>query len=239
MQVRAYLGVRRGNELQACETKLDHFARGKGHRVLEFYRDEHYLAQPVRRPRLFALLHQKGLAIASRDSASSENARQPALSRPELFRLLEKSRPGDVFLLQEIKALASLNDIEWSKFRRTLKDRKVRLVAMDVEASNELMFQETTTVPMVEAINAALLDMVDVMVRKPHRETRHRQLEGIAKARSQGKYRGRPVDINKHERILRLLQDGLSWSDVCKTTGVSRSTIARVVKANNDTAKAG
>ena len=241
MQVRAYLGTTDGKAAQIAKEQLDDFSRRNGCRVLQFYVDQPGSAPNHSRSRLFELLRQKGLAIASLDKRASSQSNRPAVTRshPALFELLESSRPGDVLLLQHIRVIASLNDSEWSKFRAGLKDRKLRLAAMDVDASSALMFQETTTVPMAAAVNATLLDMVNVLARSALQETRKRQLEGIAKARSQGKYRGRPVDVDKHERILRLLDEGLSWSDVCTTMGVSRSTIARVVKANTNTAKAG
>ena len=75
-----------------------------------------------------------------------------------------------------------------------------------------------------------LLDMLAVMARKDYTDRRRRQAEGIAKAQTQGLYRGRQVDEARHANILALLDAGKTWSQVQALTGTSRSTILRAVK---------
>lgn len=60
-----------------------------------------------------------------------------------------------------------------------------------------------------------------------------RQREGIAKAKADGKYRGRkPTEAEKVEEIKRLVTvEGLSPTEAAKRAGVARATAYRVLKA--------
>jgi len=83
-----------------------------------------------------------------------------------------------------------------------------------------------------------LLDMLAVMARKDYTDRRRRQAEGIAKAKTQGLYRGRKVDDARHATILALLDGGKSWTQVQQLTGASRSTILRAVDGRKNQAEA-
>jgi DNA invertase Pin-like site-specific DNA recombinase len=76
-----------------------------------------------------------------------------------------------------------------------------------------------------------LLDILAVVARKDYEDRRRRQAQGIAKAKAEGAYKGRPVDEALHRKIGELLDAGFSWSKVTEHTGASRSTILRVVNA--------
>ena len=56
------------------------------------------------------------------------------------------------------------------------------------------------------------------------------QREGIAKAKADGVYRGRPEDTKRNAGIARMLKAGTSWSEILDTTGCSRATIAKIAK---------
>lgn len=58
-----------------------------------------------------------------------------------------------------------------------------------------------------------------------------RQREGIAKAKSEGKYRGRAPTVRKKSiEIEELLAAGLGPTDVAEKLGVARSSVYRVAK---------
>lgn len=54
-----------------------------------------------------------------------------------------------------------------------------------------------------------------------------RQMEGIAKAKAAGRYKGRPPSINAAE-VERLLSTGMGPSKVAKTLGIARASVYRV-----------
>ena len=77
-----------------------------------------------------------------------------------------------------------------------------------------------------------LLDILAAIARRDYEQRRERQTQGIAKARANGKYRGRhgQVDQKQYAAINRLLASGSSWSQVQQTIGCSRSTISSAIK---------
>lgn len=83
---------------------------------------------------------------------------------------------------------------------------------------------------MFGAINDMLLDMLAAIARRDYEQRRERQKQGIEKARSAGKYRGRMVDLERYNAINRLLASGSSWIVVQKTIKCSRSTISSAIK---------
>jgi DNA invertase Pin-like site-specific DNA recombinase len=83
----------------------------------------------------------------------------------------------------------------------------------------------------LQAMNNMMLDMLAAIARKDYEDRRRRAAQGIAKAKAEGKYRGRPENTEKNTAILALLAAGSSWSQVVKATGASRSTLSRLTKA--------
>lgn len=227
MKIHAFLDAKGSNQsLPVIRETFETFARRKGHRISAFYNEQDF---PATRGSLIRLLRDKGLAIASQGRAEN----QPRLdSGEELFRLLKQARPGDVLLIQQIGLFGSLSNTEWKSFRQKIKNRKIRIVSMDVEASWVMVSSESAMAPLSEQLTAAIMDMVDALGAKEKLQHRDRQMEGISRAKAKGKYKGRPIDQTKHDRIRALLKNGSSWSDVCAETGASRSTIARVVKSD-------
>ena len=75
-----------------------------------------------------------------------------------------------------------------------------------------------------------LLDMLAAVARKDFDDRRRRQTQGIAKAKSEGLYRGRPEDVDRNAGIASLLKAGESWSAIERVFGCSRATIAKVAK---------
>jgi DNA invertase Pin-like site-specific DNA recombinase len=53
-----------------------------------------------------------------------------------------------------------------------------------------------------EALNAMRLDMLAAIARKDYYDRRRRQWQGIAKAKTEGKYRGRPEDKKRNTAII-------------------------------------
>ena len=59
-----------------------------------------------------------------------------------------------------------------------------------------------------------------------------RQREGIAKAKAEGKYKGRaPTARAKSDEVMKLYDDGIGASAIARQTGISRSSVYRIVKS--------
>ena len=59
-----------------------------------------------------------------------------------------------------------------------------------------------------------------------------RQREGIAKAKAEGKYKGRaPTAMAKSDEVLTLLKDGLGATEVARKLGIGRASVYRILEA--------
>jgi DNA invertase Pin-like site-specific DNA recombinase len=160
-----------------------------------------------------------------------ENESGAKLARPELFRLIADSRPGDVLLIEQVDRLSRLTAADWQKLRAELDAKQIRVVALDLPTSWMLAGPaDDFTGRMFSALNSMMLDMLAAVARKDYDDRRRRQAEGIAKGKAAGLYRGRPEDSNRLAGIAAMLAGGASWSTIQKATGCSRATIAKVAR---------
>lgn len=179
------------------------------------------------RSQLKQFAEERGLTIAA---WYVENESGASLKRPELFRLMSDCSPGDVLLVEQVDRLSRLNGDDWHRLKRRIADQGVRIVALDLPTSWMMMeHRDELTARMMDALNGMMLDMLAAIARKDYSDRRRRQAEGIAKAKVEGRYRGRPADLQRHAVIQEMINRGMTWSQVTNATGASRSTIARVL----------
>ena len=158
-----------------------------------------------------------------------ENESGAKLDRPELFRLLEIAEEGDVLLVEQVDRISRLNQDDWNKLRALISKKGIRLVALDLPTSHQFVVaSDEFTSRMLSAINSMMLDMLAAIARKDYEDRRKRQLQGIEKAKQQGKYTGRKENHRLHSQIEGLLLMGKSYGEIVETLGCSRSTIAKV-----------
>jgi DNA invertase Pin-like site-specific DNA recombinase len=181
------------------------------------------------RDQLKAFAAERSLNVAA---WYTENESGAKLARPELFRLLSDSQPGDILLVEQVDRLSRLTDADWQKLKAELTSRRVRVVALDLPTS--WMMATATgdefTGRIFEAINGMLLDMLAAVARKDYDDRRRRQAQGQAKAKAEGRYKGRPEDTQRNAGIASLLAEGRSWSFIQDMTGCSRATVAKISK---------
>ncbi len=128
------------------------------------------------RAALDAFANGRGLRIAAR---YIENESGATLQRPELFRLLADSQPGDVLLTEQVDRLARLTADDWQTLRAEIDAKQVRIVALDLPTSWSLAKgDDEFTGRMLAAVNGMLLDMLAAIARKDYEDRRRRQAEG-------------------------------------------------------------
>lgn len=177
---------------------------------------------------LEAFAAERGLKIAARYVENESGAK---LARPELFRLLSDCQPGDVLLIEQVDRLSRLTAADWQTLKDQISAKKVRVVALDLPTSHQLVQNaDDFTARMLDALNAMMLDMLAAIARKDYEDRRRRQGQGIAKAKAEGAYKGRPEDQKRNAALMKMLQAGQSWSSIVAATGCSRSTLARLAK---------
>ena len=74
----------------------------------------------------------------------------------------------------------------------------------------------------LQAINSIMLDMLAAIARKDYEDRLNRQMQGIVRAKAEGKYPGRKKDIEKRKIIASVLNSGHSHSDIQKKVNCSR-----------------
>jgi DNA invertase Pin-like site-specific DNA recombinase len=135
--------------------------------------------------------------------------------RTELQTVLEFLRKGDVLMVTRIDRLArSIGDLQ--DIVRTLKDKGAALKATEQPI-------DTST-----AAGKAFLDMLGVFAEFETNLRRERQLEGIAKAKAAGVYKGRKPTIDPAE-VAKLKQEGLGASEIAKRLKIGRASVYRAL----------
>lgn len=158
-----------------------------------------------------------------------ENESGASLKRPELFRLLDIAQQGDCLLVEQVDRISRLNGEDWESLKAIIKAKGVRIVALDLPTSHQLMTTgDEFTSRMLDALNSMMLDMLAAIARKDYTDRRRRQAQGIAKAKAEGRYKGRPIDAALHEKIQLALSAGWSYSKIEDMYKCSRATIAKV-----------
>src|ERR1700674_2508314 len=140
--------------------------------------------------------------------------------REELRTVLDFLRDGDVLMVTRIdrlpRSIGDLQDIV----------RAVRARGASLKATEQTI--ETST-----AAGKCLLDMLGVFAEFETNLRRERQLEGIAKAKAAGVYKGRPASIDPSE-ILRLKNDGSGPTEIAKRLNIGRASVYRVLQHRFD-----
>lgn len=171
---------------------------------------------------------QYGQPIAS---TYVENASGATREREALARLLSDANEGDVILVESIDRLSRLSVEDWESLRAEIESQGLRIVAVDLPTTHQAMQGDQgddLTKTILDSINRLMVDLMALMARKDYEQRRARQLQGIEKAKSEGKYRGRPVDLKKRARVEALIKKGCSIRETARLAQVSTATVQKV-----------
>lgn len=163
-------------------------------------------------------LQREKLLAAGCDVVREEKRSGTKLAgRDELKTLLEFMREGDTLVVTRLDRLArSLEDL--SSIARQLQAKSVSLRATEqpVDTSN--------------AAGKAFFQMLGVFAEFETNLRRERQMEGIAKAKASGVYKGRKPSIDPSE-VRRLHEvEGLGATDIARKLGIARTSVYRVLE---------
>jgi DNA invertase Pin-like site-specific DNA recombinase len=136
--------------------------------------------------------------------------------REELRTILDFLRKGDVLMVTRIDRLArSIGDLQ--DIVRAVRARGATLKATEQPI-------DTST-----AAGKCFLDMLGVFAEFETNLRRERQLEGIAKAKAAGVYKGRPASIDA-ARVRELKAQGLGPTEIAKALKIGRASVYRVLE---------
>src|ERR1700744_3960563 len=146
--------------------------------------------------------------------------RSGTASRKQLRALLESLHDGDVLMVTRLDRLAhSVRDLQ--DVVRAIKAKGATL--------------KTTEQPIDTSIAAgkAFLDMLGLFAEFETNLRKERQLEDIARAKAEGRYRGRPISIDV-ARVHRLKAQGKGVTDITREMKISRSSVYRALKEQHE-----
>jgi DNA invertase Pin-like site-specific DNA recombinase len=136
--------------------------------------------------------------------------------RDELRTVLEFLRKGDVLMVTRIDRLArSIGDLQ--DIVRTIKARGASLKATEQPI-------DTST-----AAGKCFLDMLGVFAEFETNLCRERQLEGIARAKAEGVYKGRPASIDA-AKVRAMKAEGIGATEIAKALKIGRASVYRALE---------
>lgn len=162
-----------------------------------------------------------------------ENESGAKLQRPELFRLLDDCKSGDILLIEDIDRLSRLNGEDWDKLKTLLKAKNVRVVAVNVPMTHSALNSSDANDfdgRMIGAMGDMMIDMLAAVSRRDYEQRRERQAQGIAKARSEGKFVGRKKNLKLYDSIMKLINSGYTYQNIIDLLGCSSTTISKAKK---------
>jgi DNA invertase Pin-like site-specific DNA recombinase len=135
--------------------------------------------------------------------------------RSELETVLDFLRAGDTLLVTRIDRLArSLFDLQ--DIVRQIEAKGANLKALEQPVDTH------------SASGRAFLQMLGVFAEFESSIRKERQLEGIAKAKAEGKYRGRKPSVDRAQ-VQALHAEGVRPSKIAKQLGVGRTSVYRAL----------
>jgi DNA invertase Pin-like site-specific DNA recombinase len=137
--------------------------------------------------------------------------------RSELEKALAILGKGDQLIVTRLDRLG-----------RSLRD--LANIAGEIEAAGAHLVVTEQAVDTSTPAGRAFFGMLATFAQFETDVRRERQMEGIAKAKAQGVYKGRRPSIDREE-IERLRADGLNPTQIARQLGVARSSVYRLLEA--------
>lgn len=158
-------------------------------------------------------LKAAGCAKVFREELSSV-----ATSRPELERALDYVREGDTLVVTKLDRLArSVADLV--RITEALKEKEValRILSLNLDTG-------TPT-------GKLMLNLLGSIAEFERELMLERQREGIAKAKAEGKYKGRaPTARQKATEVIRLRGAGRTAEAIAEELGIGRASVFRILR---------
>ncbi len=148
-----------------------------------------------------------------REKASSVEA------RIQLDSAIEFAREGDLLIITKLDRLArSVADLMIIIQKLELKKVGLRILNLGMDTHSP------TGKLMLTVLGGIAQFEREIML--------ERQREGISKAKSEGKYKGRkPIALNQQKEVIRLVESGISKANVAKELKIGEATVYRILKS--------
>ena len=166
-----------------------------------------------------SLLQRKALEEAMVERVFEEKASGARWDRPELQRLMDQLRPGDVVVVWKLDRLS-----------RSLKDLLVLMERIDKAGAGFRSLTESidTTTP----AGRMMMQMVGSFAEYEREMIRERTQAGLQAARAEGRTGGRPPKLTEQQRLDiadNVLSGRKSGADMARLYSISEATVSRIV----------
>ena len=163
------------------------------------------------------------LSAAGCERIYQEKVSGASKERPELDRLLDALREGDVVVVTEL-----------SRLGRTVKGlielaEKIHQAGADIKSLKESIDTTSPAGKMIFTVMAAMAEMERDLIRE-------RTAEGLKAARARGRHGGRPaVDKEKLDLAIRMYNSKTcTVAEITKATGISKATLYAYLGKNKE-----
>ena len=158
-------------------------------------------------------LHAAGCTKIFQEELSSV-----ATKRPELERCLDYAREGDILVVTKLDRLArSVADLVGLSEQLRGKGVSLRILSMNLDT-------ETPTGKLMLNLLGSIAEFERALMLE-------RQREGIAKAKAEGKYKGRaPTARAKADEVIKLKGEGKTAEAIATQLGIGRASVFRILR---------
>ena len=150
-----------------------------------------------------------------------ENIRQEKVSgtsvqgRDELKTLLDFVREGDELVVTRVDRLA-----------RSIRD--LQNIVYELDQKGVVLSATEQPIDIRTSAGKCFLDMLSVFAEFETNLRKERQMEGIAKAKERGVYKGRKPSVDV-EKVKELKESGMGASAIAKEMGIGRASVYRAL----------
>lgn len=150
--------------------------------------------------------------------------------RPEYKKMIEQIQPGDIIVVHSLDRLGRNYDQIIEEWHRITKEIRADIIVLDMPLLDTTTRGDLTG----KFISDLVLQILSYVAATERENIRKRQAEGIAIAKSQGKYKGRAkksIDTELFEENKKLYEQGVITKSVfAENIGVSRVTLDKLLK---------
>lgn len=202
----------------------------------------------TRQERLIEATQQQGFYIAGVYREKISGATE-WIKRPELSRLINDLQKGDVVIAESIDRLTRLEPTKALELINAIKDKGAKIQVPEVfdfsliseamsankpqqgQSSHNSTFDPSFLMSdLFNALQEMFLKIAVAIAHDDYNKRRTRQKQGIAKAKSEGRFRGRPPNKSNHKAIIEHRKNGMSYRKIADKLGISESLAYRVWK---------
>lgn len=179
---------------------------------------------------LLAFAAEKDLTVVGE---YAENISGTKLDRPELMRLLDVAKPGEVLLCESVDRLSRLSQSDWKSLKSIIEAKGLRLVIADLPTSHMLVADTGITGQIMEVVNGMLLDLMATMARLDQEKRVERIRQGLENKRAADPEwkplgKGKNAELWTKVGVLIGKHPTMSADDVAKLAGCGVATVYRI-----------